>query len=361
MTMTTSPSPPVDASAGCRCGHAKPLLTHCAIARCQRECSGACGRSCCLRAPGSWNGNDNRRDVEHPGERDLVRARAALSCNGDESSASCETTRSARAAQRRVRDQRDSALLAELDKPSPHRGVIEHAQRNLDGRDLGHVKRLFELAAVHVGDPDIANQPLALQLGERADGGPPGCTRVRGVDQVQVDGNSVEGGETRFAIGANRPGATVGNPQIAGAGHAAFGDDARALLDARTSQRVGRAVARSLPGRPGPAHMRVRCRRSRSRHPQRHQSSPTRSPGHARYWLGGACNQGRPGDRRRGAMSGCSGCRAYVTRRVGHPAPCAILMVWRITLPRTTSRRSPPTPSTASLLTCAPAWRPTTS
>ena len=59
------------------------------------------------------------------------------------------------------------------------------------------------------------------------------------MQQIEVDGQSIEGGEARLAIGRDGPGAAVRDPADAGAPHPSLGDDARALLHAAVAQHLG--------------------------------------------------------------------------------------------------------------------------
>ena len=59
------------------------------------------------------------------------------------------------------------------------------------------------------------------------------------MDEVKIDGQPVKSFEAGFAIGEDRPGATVRDPSAAGTGHAAFGDDPRAPIRATAAERLG--------------------------------------------------------------------------------------------------------------------------
>ena len=43
-------------------------------------------------------------------------------------------------------DHCDAALGTEVDEPTSHRTVVDHAERNLDGGDVDDVERVLELA-----------------------------------------------------------------------------------------------------------------------------------------------------------------------------------------------------------------------
>ena len=137
-----------------------------------------------------------------------------------------------------MRDERHPALFAEVDEPTPHCGVVEDAQPDLDGGNPGNVERLRQLAPVRVRNADVADQPVARQRRECSNRSVPRRSRVRGVEEIQVDGQPIECREARLAIGANRPGATIWNPLIARAHHPSLCDDACAPGGAARSQRL---------------------------------------------------------------------------------------------------------------------------
>src|SRR5207245_3935648 len=107
-----------------------------------------------LGAPRARNRNDGRRELEQRCERDLRRRRTAHVCNVGQCLLASEAARAARPAERGVRDQRDSPLLATLDETSSEGTVVIWTERDLDGRDRSELERLVQLSAVDVRDPD---------------------------------------------------------------------------------------------------------------------------------------------------------------------------------------------------------------
>ena len=145
-------------------------------------------------------------------------------------------------------------------------------------------------------------------------GGSPGRPRVRGVDQVQVDRQTVERGEARLAVGEDRLRAAVRDP---GAGRAGSSRPWSRSADARggfaVPARRPRAAARCDRGPPRRVRMRARCRIRSRPPPPRPRSSSARGPRRARSRSTGACSRGRCGAPRRQASQRGSGAVAYVT------------------------------------------------
>ena len=162
ITSTTSPSSRDAARFG---GRASPNSRSSAAAR--RRSSGARAARAAeravsgRRAPGIATTPAKR---EQPGERDLGRRRAVRFATRSAPVAS--SARSARPAERRVRDQRDPALLAPLDDAAAQRTVVERAERDLDRGDRRELERLVELPEVDVRDADAprrARRPRAAR------------------------------------------------------------------------------------------------------------------------------------------------------------------------------------------------------
>ena len=59
------------------------------------------------------------------------------------------------------------------------------------------------------------------------------------MDEVEVDAQAVQGGEARFAIGQDCPGAAVRNPATPGPCHAALRDDSHPRVRTAFAQRAG--------------------------------------------------------------------------------------------------------------------------
>ena len=136
-------------------------------------------------------------------------------------------------------DHRDATLGAEVEQPCSHCAVIERAQCHLDGGDLDEVDGLFQPTSIDVREPHAPDRAFVEQACEGAQRRPPGCSRVRRMDEVQVDRQPVQGGEARLAIAENRLGATVRNPAAVRPRHASFGHDPRAPIRAASAQRPG--------------------------------------------------------------------------------------------------------------------------
>ena len=137
-----------------------------------------------------------------------------------------------------MRENRDPQLGATLDHASPQRVVVERADRDLD-RGHGHqVECLVELPACHVREPHPACETPFAEPRQRADRGAPGRPRIRGVEEVQVDRETVEGIEARLAVRTNRPGPAVRDPTAADPRHPALRHDARRRRGAHPPQAV---------------------------------------------------------------------------------------------------------------------------
>ena len=176
-----------------------------------------------------------------------------------------ETARAARPSERRVGDYRDSSLGTALDDASPQRGVVEGAERNLDGRDRGELERVVQLPAVDVREPHAAHQTFVAEPRERAHRCSPRRSGIGRMNEIQVDRETVQGGETRFAVGEDRLGATIRDPGTAGAGHASLGHDPRRLLRATPAESVCDQLLVVAVGARGVEHRHARLRGRRDR------------------------------------------------------------------------------------------------
>ena len=186
------------------------------------------------RAPGIA---DHRgREAEQPGEGDLGRGRAVRVGDVRERLATGETARAARPSERRVGDHRDPSLGTALDDASPQRRVVEGAERNLDGRDRSELERFVQLPAIDVREPDPAHQAFVGEPRESAHRRSPRRSGIGRMDEIQVDRDAVQGGETRFAVGEDRLGAAIRDPGAAGASHASLGHDPRRRLRAAPAE-----------------------------------------------------------------------------------------------------------------------------
>ena len=84
----------------------------------------------------------------------------------DELLMSCEASGTPRAAEGRVREERDPELVAALDDAAAERPVLERAERDLDGRDRGDVERFVELAAGDVAHADTLDENEVRRIRE---------------------------------------------------------------------------------------------------------------------------------------------------------------------------------------------------
>jgi hypothetical protein len=71
-----------------------------------------------------------------------------------------ETLRTARPAERRVSDHRDSRLGTPLDDSPAKSAIVEDAERDLNRRNRGELERLVQLIAVHIRHPDPLDKAL---------------------------------------------------------------------------------------------------------------------------------------------------------------------------------------------------------
>ena len=199
-------------------GAAERAPPRAARSRRELEPGGAGGRARGLGPPRPGDRARWPARAEQPGERDLGRGGAARARGGvgQRARGGPSAGGAARAAQRRVRDQRDAELLAALDQPAAQRAVVVDAQRDLDGGDRRELERLVELVAVDVGQPDARDQALVEQPGERADRGAPRRAGIGRVDQVEVDRQAAERGSgsprSRRRIALARPSGTQPPP-----------------------------------------------------------------------------------------------------------------------------------------------------
>ena len=98
---------------------------------------------------------------------------------------------------------------------------------------------LFELPPIDVGDAHAPDRAFVQQACKGAHRCLPRCSRVRSMDEIQVDGQAVQCGEARLAIAEDRFGTTVGNPAAARPRHPAFGDNPRTPIRVAAAQRSG--------------------------------------------------------------------------------------------------------------------------
>ena len=136
-------------------------------------------------------------------------------------------------------DHGDLSLGGPFYKSSSEGGVIENAERDLNGRDVGELERLIQLATVDIGDSNVPHHAFVEQPRQRAHRRSPRRSRIGSMDEVKVDRQSVQRSEARFTVGENDAGATIGDPRVAGSRHAALRHDARVVLRATAAKRAG--------------------------------------------------------------------------------------------------------------------------
>ncbi len=204
-----------------------------------------------LRTARARDRDDDRRQGEQPGERNLLGGRCPCRRDLHERRVAGEACGAPHAAERRVRDERDPPLLAALEHAASSRAVVEQAQRHLHRGDGSQLERLVELRPVDVRHADAAHEAVTHEPRKRAHRRPPGRARVGRVDEEEVDRKPVERLEARLAVGADRLRTAIRDPAAAGPRHAALRDDAGI-----------RAAEQPRPGAPRCARTRGRCRRS---------------------------------------------------------------------------------------------------
>ena len=171
--------------------------------------------------------------------------------------AAIQRARAARAPERGVSDQREAELGAARDHAASQRAVLQRAQSDLHGRDRCQLERFVELGAGHVREPDAAHQSLLDETGERAHRRSPRCPRVGRMDQEQVDRQSIERRDARFAISSDCLRAAIRHPRATGSRHAALGDDPCAPLPSRGAEPAGQqALVVTEPGSVWPVRVR---------------------------------------------------------------------------------------------------------
>src|SRR5438309_11723232 len=112
-------------------------------------------------------------------------------------------------------DDGDASLGAAFYESSAKGGVIVNTERDLNGRDVGELDRLIQLAAVDVGDSDVPDPPVVEKTRQRAHRGSPRRARIGGMDEVEVDRQAIQRSEARVAVGENCARATIRDPSAA--------------------------------------------------------------------------------------------------------------------------------------------------
>jgi hypothetical protein len=103
------------------------------------------------------------------------------------------------AAERPVRDERDALGEAARGDAAPQAVVVEHAQLELDGVDLGVPQRFLELLEADVAEADPLDQPVALEPCERAHARRERRARVGRVQLVEREARGAERPAARLA------------------------------------------------------------------------------------------------------------------------------------------------------------------
>src|SRR5580700_752801 len=135
-------------------------------------------------------------------------------------------------------DDDNPAVLTEVEQPASHGAVLEHAEGDLDCRDLNEIDRLLQLPSVDVRQPDVSDRALIEQPPECAHRGRPRRPWIWSMDEEEIDGQAVKRCKARLAPGKNRVRAAVRKPAAAGAGHPTFGDDLRPPRGAAPAERA---------------------------------------------------------------------------------------------------------------------------
>ena len=209
------------------------------------------GRAGGLGPAGARDGDHVRAEAEEPGERDLGLRRVVGSRDARQHLVALEPASTARPAERRVGDHRDSELGAAFDDTSAQSPVVEGADRDLDGRDRRELHGLVQLRAVDVADADARDQAVGDEPCERANRRRPRRARIRRVEQVEVDRQPAECLEARLAVGADRLRATVRDPRAIRSRHAALRHDPHSV---RVTERASEQLLVALVGPRGVEH-----------------------------------------------------------------------------------------------------------
>ena len=161
--------------------------------------------------------DDDRGQVEQPGERDLGRRHAEPARSRPSARRRASALHAARPAERRVGDHRDSELVRSARRcRRGARGRRGDRARHLDRADRDEVERLLELRPVDVRESGVADSRWSSRRASARTGGSPRRPRVGRVDQVQVDRQAAERGEARLAVARERLGTAVGHPAAGG-------------------------------------------------------------------------------------------------------------------------------------------------
>src|SRR6202521_1860935 len=138
------------------------------------------------------------RSRQQPGDRYLGRRR--LMARGDLGDRAANARRVAPGRQREPRQEGDAIALA--GRKHGFGGSIRHVIAVLHRHDGRHSARYGKLADVDIGDADVADLPLALELDERAYGIIERHARVGTVQLVEINPVGAQALEARLAGGA---------------------------------------------------------------------------------------------------------------------------------------------------------------
>src|SRR5205807_2935588 len=108
-----------------------------------------------VRPPCARDRDDGGGELEQPRKGNLGRCRAACRRDIDQDLVTTNAACAARSAERGMGDHGDLSLGGPFYKSSSEGGVIENAERDLNGRDVGELERLIQLATVDIGDSNV--------------------------------------------------------------------------------------------------------------------------------------------------------------------------------------------------------------
>ena len=159
--------------------------------------------ACCCA--GNWQRHG--RNCQHPGEGNLVGVCAVPGCGRREEFLVSGVVPSAEGA---VGDESDLVRLALGEHVAP--AVVGEVEPALHGADVSDESRAGELLEGDIGDADVPDLALALQVLERADRLQVGDGRVGGVQLVEVDAVEFKPAQRRLAGGPQMVRAAAGRP-----------------------------------------------------------------------------------------------------------------------------------------------------
>jgi len=121
-------------------------------------------------------------------------------------------------------------LVALTDPEHGLRGPVGEVVAVLDGDDRGHSPSASQLLCVDIANPDVANLPLGLELGQGADRFLEGNVWIGPVQLVQVDPLELQTPQARLAGLPQARGSTISSPLVRTlSGTASLGRDHESL------------------------------------------------------------------------------------------------------------------------------------